>query len=327
MKGPIKSCSIPFFRLQSRLDIAPVLHMPLYKELSEKKWKETIDFFRINHSPCNLCPRTCFAEREKNKQGVCHALKRVKIASFNLHFGEEPPISGVNGSGTVFFSGCTLKCVFCQNYPISQLANGTFYSIEDLSGIFLYLQKRGAHNINLVSPTPYLFHIVKALWLSQKSGLNIPVVYNSSGYERQEVVKRLDKIVDVYMPDFKYYNDRLSLKFSGVKNYYENAKNAIEEMFRQTGEWVLDHEGIAHKGVLIRHLILPGQIEDSRKVLKTIAENGFKNVYLSLMSQYFPAYNASGFSEICRRVSEKEYLEIKRYAISLGFSNGWFQDM
>ena len=295
--------------------------------ISKKKWEKTVEFFKKNYSPCNLWPRRCNAEREEDKQGVCFASKDVKIASYNLHFGEEPPISGTRGSGTVFFSGCTLKCVFCQNYPISQLHNGQFYSIDELAGIFLYLQKKGAHNINLVSPTPYLFHVVKALFISSERGLNIPVVYNTSGYERAEIIKRLDKIVDIYMPDFKYYDNRLSFKFSGVKNYFENAEKSIEEMFSQTGELVLDDSGVARKGVLIRHLILPGQVEDSKKVLKTIAESDFKESFLSLMSQYFPAHRASCYSEICSRVSEEEYYEIKEYALSLGFSDGWFQDM
>lgn len=300
---------------------------PIYSNLSEKDWQEKIGFFKKNHSPCNLCPRECNSKRSENKQGACKALKNLKIASYNLHFGEEPPISGRNGSGTVFFSGCTLRCAFCQNYPISQLFNGRFYSIEELSQIFVHLQKRGAHNINLVSPTPYLYHFVKALYLAFKNGLKIPIVYNTSGYERPEIIKKLSSLIDIYMPDFKYYDNKLSLKFSGVNNYFENAYFSIAEMFKQTGELVTDKNGVAEKGVLIRHLILPGHTENSKKVLKTIFESNFKNSYLSLMSQYFPAYKAPDYPEVCRRLTAKEYSEVRRYAISIGFTNGWFQDI
>ncbi len=301
--------------------------MPLYENLSETEWKEKIEFFKQNYSPCRLCPRQCQAEREKNKKGVCGAQKKLKIASFNLHYGEEPPISGECGSGTIFFSGCTLKCVFCQNYPISHLFNGEFYSIEELSILFLNLQERGAHNINFVSPTPYLYHIVRALRSACKKGLKIPIVYNTSGYERSEVVNALNRLVDIYLPDLKYYDNSLSLKFSRVNNYFENAYLSLEEMFKQAGELQMDGEGIAIKGMILRHLILPGHVENSKKVLKTIAESHFKNSYLSLMSQYFPAYKAVEMPEINRRLRLDEYAAVKKYALSLGFTNGWFQEL
>ncbi len=304
--------------------------MALYEKLSENEWEKRIEFFANNFSPCSLCPRECEAERSKGKIGVCKASKDVKIASFNLHFGEEPPISGIKGSGTLFFSGCTLKCVFCQNYPISHLCNGEFYSIDELANIFLYLQKKGAHNINLVSPTPYLYHFVKALYISFKKGLKIPIVYNTSGYEKKEIVSKLRGIVDIYMPDFKYFSNKLSLKYSGVNNYFENAFNSIKEMFEQREELEVDKYEVAIKGVLIRHLILPGSIEDSKKVLKTISDSSFKKSYLSLLSQYFPAYKAASvraYSNINRRIAIDEYNEVKEYAVSLGFSQGWFQDV
>ncbi len=304
--------------------------MALYEKLSENEWEKKIEFFAKKFSPCSLCPRECGAERSENKKGVCKALADVKIASYNLHFGEEPPISGIKGSGTVFFSGCTLKCVFCQNYPISHLCNGEFYSIDELANIFLYLQKKGAHNINLVSPTPYLYHFVKALYIAYKKGLRIPIVYNTSGYEKKEIVKKLKGLVDIYMPDFKYFSNKLSLKYSGVNNYFENAFNSIKEMFEQMQELEIDKYGVAIKGVLIRHLILPGNIEDSKKVLKTISDSSFKKSYLSLLSQYFPAYKAASvidYSNINRRITIDEYNEVKEYAVSLGFSQGWFQDV
>jgi len=298
-----------------------------YKRLTENEWQKKIAFFKANHSPCRLCPRQCRAEREEDIPGVCGALKDVKIASYNIHTGEEPPVSGTRGSGTVFFSGCTLKCVFCQNYPISHLLNGEFYSIDELANIFLHLQGRGAHNINLVTPTPYLYHFVRALHLAQKQGLNIPIVYNTSGYEQPGIIKHLNHLVDVYLPDLKYVENRISHKYTGVDNYFEYAYPAITEMFNQVGMLQLDEDGIARNGVILRHLILPGNLENSKRVLKTIGESPFKGSHLSLMSQYFPAYNACRNSEINRRLLPGEYREVKEYALQLGFSNGWFQDI
>jgi putative pyruvate formate lyase activating enzyme len=299
---------------------------PLYKTLSEQEWQEKIDFFKATYSPCYLCPRQCRADRDNNKAGVCGALKDIKVASYNIHMGEEPPVSGIDGSGTVFFSGCTLKCVFCQNYPISHLFNGQFYSIQELADIFLELQERGVHNINLVTATPYLYHFVHALYLAQKNGLFIPIVYNTSGYERLEIIKALKDLLDVYMPDLKYAEREMSRKYTGVDNYFEYAYPAVEEMFNQVGLLEMDEKGIAVKGFILRHLILPGHIENSKKVLEIIAKSPFRDCHLSLMSQYFPAYKASEHPEINRRLSPGEYREVEEYALQLDFSNGWFQD-
>lgn len=299
---------------------------PLYTTLSTQDWEERIAFFAENFSPCRLCPRRCGAERSRQKPGVCRASDRVKIASYNLHYGEEPPISGEKGSGTVFFSGCTMRCLFCQNYPISHLFNGRFYSIEELGEIFLKLQQRGAHNINFVSPTPYLFHIVPALKLACEKGLRIPIVYNTSGYERVEIIRRLKNIVDIYLPDFKYIDERLSFEFSGVKDYVAHVYPAITEMFAQVGDLLEDEAGVGRQGVIIRHLILPGFTENSRSVLKEIAGSPFRDVHLSLMSQYFPAYKAGEHPIINRKISPAEYAEVEEYALALGFSKGWFQD-
>jgi putative pyruvate formate lyase activating enzyme len=299
---------------------------PLYRNLSEQEWQEKIDFFKTNYSPCCLCPRQCRADRENNKAGVCGALKDVKVASYNIHTGEEPPVSGTSGSGTVFFSGCTLKCVFCQNYPISHLLNGQFYSIQELADIFLNLQERGVHNINLVTATPYLYHFVHALYLAQKKGLTIPIVYNTSGYERLEIVKGLNQLVDVYMPDLKYVDSEMSRKYTGVDNYFEYAYPAVTEMFNQVGLLQVDEKGIAAKGFILRHLILPGHIENSKKVLEIIGETPFRDCHLSLMSQYFPAHKAPEHPGINRRLSLEEYWDVEEYALQLHFSNGWFQD-
>ncbi len=235
-----------------------------YLKLSAVDWRERIDFFAARFSPCRLCPRQCRAERAADRPGTCKARKEVKIASHNLHFGEEPPISGERGSGAVFFSGCTLHCLFCQNYPISQLFHGEFTNVEQLAGIFLGLQKRGAHNINLVSPTPYLFHVLSALETACAKGLHIPLVYNTSGYERAELMAGLSDIVDIYLPDLKYgpsqESQQLGVSLSGVDDYHAYAVEAIAEMFRQTGPLHVDDDGIALRGTIIRHLIIPGHV-------------------------------------------------------------------
>jgi putative pyruvate formate lyase activating enzyme len=305
--------------------------VPAYCNLSPADWQSKAEFFKNAFSPCRLCPRQCGAERASGRSGACQAVRDAKVAAHNLHFGEEPPVSGSLGSGTVFFSGCTLQCLFCQNYPISQLCHGEFYSIEQLAGIFIGLQKRGAHNINLVSPTPYLFHVVAALQIAARLGLNIPLVYNASGYERAEVIAWLADIVDIYLPDLKYSpaedSRQLGLKLSGVNDYCENAAAAIAEMFRQTGPLQVNEDGIAVRGTIIRHLIIPGQTANSLAVLRTIAASPFRYAHLSLMSQYFPAHRAPDCPPFDRRLRPEEYHEVRDEALRLGFADGWFQEM
>ena len=307
------------------------LNPPSYLSLSAGAWRSKREFFTGHLQACRLCPRQCGADRQNDHPGVCRAVRDVKIASHNLHFGEEPPISGTRGSGTVFFSGCTLNCIFCQNYPLSQLFHGEFYAPEQLAGIFLDLQKRGAHNINLVSPTPYLSHVAAALEIASRQGLNIPFVYNTSGYERVEVIAQLEGIVDIYLPDLKYGpaedSRQLGLKLSGVDDYFANAMPAIGEMFRQTGPLSLDDDDIAVRGTVIRHLIIPGHVENSLEVLRAIAAGPFKSVWLSLMSQYFPAHRACGCPPFDRRLRPDEYRLVRDEALALGLENGWFQDL
>lgn len=305
--------------------------VPQYKNLSPADWRQKRDFFQANYSPCRLCPRQCATERASNRPGFCQALKDVKIAAQNLHFGEEPPLSGTGGSGTVFFSGCTLKCLFCQNYPISQLFHGEFYQVEQLAAILVSLQKRGAHNINLVSPTPYLQHLLAALEIASGQGLNIPLVYNSSGYERSEVIAQLEGIIDIYLPDFKYGPSeecrQLAVQLSAVSDYFENAFAAISEMYRQTGPLILAGHGMAVRGTIIRHLIIPGQTTNSHEVLRTIAAGPFRDAHLSLMSQFFPAYRAPDHPPFNRKLQADEYRQVKETALALGIENGWFQDL
>lgn len=304
---------------------------PAYRALDAAAWGRKNDFFAARFSPCRLCPRQCGAERAQGRPGVCHAGRDVRIAAHNLHFGEEPPISGQRGSGTVFFSGCTLSCLFCQNYPISQLAHGEAFSIEQLAGIFLSLQKRGAHNINLVSPTPYLRHVVGALEIASARGLNIPFVYNASGYERAEVIAQLEGIVDIYLPDLKYGptddSRQLGLALSGVRDYFEQAFPALQEMFRQAGPLQLDGEGIAVRGMVIRHLIIPGHTANSIAALRAMAASPFRGAWLSLMSQYFPAHLALRRPPFDRRLQAGEWQEVRDEALRLGLEDGWFQEM
>jgi putative pyruvate formate lyase activating enzyme len=304
---------------------------PSYLGLDAAAWGQKKEFFAAGFSPCRTCPRRCGAERAQDRTGACHAGREVRVAAQNLHFGEEPPISGERGSGTVFFSGCTLQCLFCQNYPISQLAHGESCSVEDLAGIFLSLQKRGAHNINLVSPTPYLRHIVAAAEIAAARGLNTPFVYNASGYERAEVVARLEGIVDIYLPDLKYgpsaASRQLGIVLSGVADYFEHAVTALSEMFRQVGPLQLDGDGLARRGMVIRHLIIPGHTENSLDVLGAISGSPFRAAWLSLMSQYFPAHLAPGRPPFDRRLLVKEWREVRDEAIRQGLEDGWFQEM
>jgi len=272
---------------------------------------------------CTLCPRKCGADRYKGK-GFCGCGSMVRAAKAYLHMWEEPCISGTNGSGTVFFSGCCLKCRFCQNYEISQGGFGKDISVERLSEIFLELQSKGAHNINLVSPTPYVPQIIAALDLCGDR-LTVPIVYNTGGYERVETLHMLNGYVDIYLPDLKYYDSELSEKFSGAKDYFEAASAAVKEMYRQTGDFVIE-DGIMRRGVIIRCLVLPGHRQDSIKLLEWIADNFPRGgVLVSLMSQYTPYRADSEYKELSRRVSTFEYNCVTQRAAELGL-RGFMQE-
>ncbi|MDI3528688.1 MAG: putative pyruvate formate lyase activating enzyme [Thermoanaerobacter sp.] len=252
---------------------------------------------------------------------------QVKVAKAYLHHWEEPFISGTRGSGTVFFSGCNLKCVFCQNYEISQYQFGKFISVEELAQIFLNLQKQGAHNINLVTPTIHAFSIKEAILLAKNQGLQIPIVYNTNAYENVETLKMLEGLIDIYLPDLKYYDDTLAKKYSKAPNYFEHAIKAILEMYRQVGIPQFDEEGILKKGLVIRHLIMPGCVEDTKKILLWIKENLPKEIYVSLMSQYTPYYQAQKYPEINRKITPKEYDEAINFFFDIGLENGLIQEM
>lgn len=275
---------------------------------------------------CTLCPHECNVNRLNGEIGRCRALDKVKIALADLHYYEEPCISGETGSGTVFFSGCNMSCKFCQNFKVSQEGLGKEIEVEELAEEFLKLQNRKANNINLVTGFMYIPQIIEAIKIAKNKGLNIPIVYNSSGYEKVESLKMLEGYVDVYLPDFKYFDNEIAKKLSGINNYKEIAQEALKEMYRQVGEPQFDENGMIKKGLIIRHLVLPNHMENSKNVLKWIKENIDSNVYLSLMAQYFPTYKALETKDINRKLNNEEYEEIEAYVFELNF-NGYMQDL
>lgn len=274
---------------------------------------------------CTICPHKCGIDREINV-GRCKAGNKIEIGGYSIHNFEEPCISGKNGSGTVFFSKCNLNCVFCQNYEISNLGNGKKIEIEELANIFIDQQKNNAENINLVTPTIYTNQIIEAIKLAKTKGLQIPIIYNSNGYENVETLKRLEGLIDVYLPDLKYYDDNIALKYSKINNYFEIATKSILEMYKQVGAPQFNKNGMIKKGLIIRHLVLPNNIENSKKILQWLKDNINEDVYISIMTQYFPTYKASDYPEINRKITKEEYREIESYIYELDIQNGYMQD-
>ncbi len=275
---------------------------------------------------CSLCPHNCKVNRKNGKIGRCRCDNKIKIALVSLHKYEEPCISGNNGSGTIFFSNCNLNCMFCQNYEVSHLGKGNEVSIQELANIFIKQQEAGAHNINLVTPTMYVIQIIEAIKIAKKNGLSVPIIYNTSSYENVETIQMLEGYIDVYLPDLKYYSDELSKKYSKVENYFENATKAIKEMCRQVGVPEFDNNGMIKKGVIVRHLILPNYIQNTKHILKWIKENLPEDIYVSVMSQYFPSYKALEDDKINRKISKREYKIIEDYIYMLDMKNGYLQD-
>lgn len=276
---------------------------------------------------CTLCAHNCKVNRLDGKIGRCKCLDKVKIALCSLHRFEEPCISGKNGSGTIFFSNCNFNCIYCQNYEISQQSKGKYYSVEELSDLFLLQQEKGAHNINLVTPTMYAYQIIDALKIAKQKGLNIPVIYNTNSYDNVETIKALNGYVDVYLPDLKYYNDEIGKKYSNVNHYFETATEAIKEMINQVGAPIFNEEGLIQKGVIIRHLVLPGHLLNTKNILKWIKNNIDENIYVSIMAQYFPTYKSNEDEYLCRQLTKKEYKEIEKYLYTLDLKNGYIQDL
>mgnify|MGYP005863373205 CR=1 FL=1 len=275
---------------------------------------------------CVLCPHKCRVNRKIGQTGFCKAKDIPVVSSVMAHHGEEPPISGTKGSGTIFFSYCNMSCIYCQNYQISQEHFGSLFSINKLSKSMLSLASQGCHNINLVSPTIWIPQIVKAYFDAKKHGLSIPLVYNTGGYERARIIKMLNGIINIYMPDIRYSSNIMAKKYSGIENYVENSRKSILEMYRQVGGLEFDRNGTAKKGLLIRLLVLPGDISGVKQTLDFIKYELSNDIYLSIMSQYYPEYKACNYPELNRRINSKEYFKIVSYAEKLGLVNGWTQE-
>lgn len=288
--------------------------------------KEETDYIK-SMSDCTLCPRNCHADRLGGKTGYCGQTAEIKAARAALHYWEEPCISGENGSGTVFFSGCVLRCVFCQNRNIAESRSGRIITGERLAEIFLELQEKKANNINLVTPTHFVPQIAWALERARASGLHIPVVYNTGSYEKTDTLKRMDGLVDIYLPDMKYVSPALAQRYSYAPDYFQAASEAVAEMVRQVGEPVFDsNTGLMEKGVIVRHLVLPGCTMDSKKVIRYLHRTYGERIFISIMNQYTPMGIMRDFPELNRRVSRREYDRVVDFALDLGVENGFIQE-
>ena len=276
---------------------------------------------------CLVCPHQCGVNRNSGEIGRCKSKDTVKIALYSTHNFEEPCISGEKGSGTVFFSNCNLNCIFCQNYEISQLGKGKEITINELAKIFLSEQDKNVHNINLVTPTSYAYQIIEAIKIARNNGLKIPIIYNTNGYESIETINDLNGYVDIFLPDLKYSDDSLALKYSNAKNYFAIATEAIKQMLDQVGVPKFDSNGLIKRGVIIRHLVLPNHIENSKKVLNWIKNNLPNDVYVSIMAQYFPTYKAKDTKNLGRKLTKKEWKEIEDYVYEIGIENGYIQEL
>ena len=277
---------------------------------------------------CTICPRECQINRYE-KTGFCKETVILRASRAALHFWEEPIISGKGGSGAVFFSGCNMRCVFCQNYNIATAQVGKEISVERLADIFFELEEKGAHNINLVTPSHFILQIKKAITLAKNQGLSLPIVYNTSSYEKVDTLRQLDGLVDIYLPDLKYYSTELSSSYSSAPDYFSIASNAIAEMFRQVGTPQLSSDGLLQKGLIVRHLLLPGQSKDTKKVLRYLHETYGDQIYISIMNQYTPmpqVTSSDRFPELHRKVTEEEYHKILTFSERLGISQGFYQE-
>ncbi len=276
---------------------------------------------------CEICPHMCKINRNIGKIGRCKCNNKIKIALATVHNYEEPCISGKNGSGTIFFTNCNLNCIYCQNYKISQQGKGYEITIEELANIMLEEQEKKVNNINLVTPTMYAYQIIEAIKLAKSRGLYIPIIYNTNGYENIKTIKALNGYIDVYLPDLKYYSNELSKKYSKIDNYFKYATEAIKEMYKQVGTPVFNENGIIRRGVIIRHLVLPNHIQNSKHILKWIKENMPEDIYVSIMAQYFPTYKAKEDNLLNRKLNKKEYKEIEEFLYTLNIKNGYIQEL
>ena len=277
------------------------------------------------YSSCSLCPRNCQVNRTSGQVGYCGMTATIQVARAALHMWEEPCISGTNGSGTVFFTGCNLKCVFCQNHAIAIGSKGKAIAPEQLAELFLMLQEKGAHNINLVTPSHYIPGIARALDIAKIRGLTLPIVYNTSGYDSAKALGLLDGLIDIYLPDFKYVSGELSKRYSHAPDYFEIAKLSLAEMFRQVGRPLFDND-LMKKGIIVRHLLLPGCVEDSKAVIRYLYETYGEHIFISIMNQYTPLPHVAAYRELNRKVTQAEYDELVDFAIDLGVEQGFIQE-
>lgn len=288
-----------------------------------------MDWQNFSDSPCGLCPRNCRVDRKKGEKGYCVSGEKPVVARAALHMWEEPCISGKRGSGTVFFSGCNLRCVYCQNFEIASAQRGKEITVERLSDIFLNLQEQGAANINLVTPDHYVIPVIQAVLKAREKGLKLPVVYNCSGYENCEVIEGLKGIVDIFLTDFKYMEEETAEKYSFAPDYPQVAKEALSTMVKTAGKPVFDEEGMMQRGVIVRHLLLPGHKRNARAIIKYVYETYGDDVYLSLMNQYTPFDRLKGkkeYEKLCRKVTKREYESVVEYALLLGVKNAFIQE-
>lgn len=288
------------------------------QEVAQKAWEML--------SSCTLCPRRCKVNRLNKKIGFCKTGTEAKVYSYLAHSGEEPPISGTFGSGTIFFSGCTMSCLYCQNHKFSQSNEGKEVTTERLADMMIELQHASCHNINLVTPTHVLPHILKALILAIEKGLHIPLVYNTSGYELAETIKLLDGIVDIYLADMRYADDEQAIKYSHAPGYANCNRESIKEMYRQVGMVSLNDKEIIQRGIIIRHLVLPENISGTKSIMEFIAQEISKETYVSLMSQYKPYYKAESYKPLSRRIHVEEYELAQTIMEECGLANGWVQE-
>jgi putative pyruvate formate lyase activating enzyme len=294
--------------------------LALYKSIGKEELSRKRERLYQVLEDCSLCPRVCHVNRLKGELGFCRTGKSAIVSSFGPHFGEEFPLVGTHGSGTVFFTNCNLGCIFCQNYDISHLGRGSVVDTAELASIFLKIQSFGCHNLNLVTPTHVIPQIIEALEIAVEKGFSLPLVYNCGGYESVESIKVIDGIIDIYMPDFKFMDDEIAFSLTGARSYSKHAKESVKEMHRQVGDLKLSREGIALKGLLVRHLILPGFLSGTEKVLQFLSEEISSNTYLNLMDQYYPCYLAKNHETLSRRIYPEEWSRAYELAKNMGFS-------
>ncbi len=296
---------------------------PIYNETGNKELSEKVERAYDRLKSCDLCGNACGVNRLEGETGKCGASLKLRVSSANAHFGEEGPLVGTGGSGTIFLSYCPMACVYCQNWRISQEGIGVNKSEKEFAELMISLQERGCHNINWVTPTHYIPQLLRSLEVARNRGLKIPIVYNTGGYDSPDILKMLEGIVDIYMPDIKYGSDEKGRIYSGVKNYWTVARKNLEEMYRQVGDLHVDESGLAERGLLVRHLLLPGDVSGTEKVLDFIVESISKETYINIMSQYRPCYKADGYEELNRSVSSEEVEKTRKKARKLGLKRGF----